>query len=186
MKKFQFHIKSNEGRHECVVSKHELDVIINYLMYEEEVLPENFRKKMLKEVHQKSGCFFMALGEHQYALNIIQLPKMPNQSDNAPCGLKGKFRLEIGGDVLDKVLDNETKEWLQEANGKELTFDDAMKVIARSIPYVWGNDYATAVAEIDNIYKQMSKFTPNCYKEFVYNIGKRGEYYNYIKIACAA
>lgn len=184
MKRFKIYVETKEGNHECVVSKHELMILMDCLI-EIQIWDNLTKERMLKIVNVNPGeslCVSKQFDEiHQYSIKITRLSD-DNSNSKKKSVMSNMYVINFGGNALDKRVPEEIILKFQKVLENEFYFSKAMDLIKMAVPIVWQSDPVNAIAEIDNIYKQISTFPILKHKRFIYRFDDQPESLNYISI----
>lgn len=176
----KFHSFYNEFDSE--MSRGELEVIADYLQDADYITAKSRKNFITLVEHMPQKSMVMLKGND--ALDYICVSKEPHteksteklQQDN---GMTKLFRVEADGMYLNP--ENTDLSFMDSVKDKNLTFKQAIGIVRKCVPVVWGDEHVKALKEIDNIYKQMKRFEPGHEKKFVYRITDDFDF-NYIRI----
>ncbi len=175
-------IHSFYNEYDSEISRGELEVIADYLQDTGYITAKSRKNfiKLVERMPQKS----MVMLKGNDALDYICVSKEPHtekntekpQQDNSITKL---FRVEADGMYLNP--ENTDLSFMDSVKGKDLTFKQAIGIVRKCVPVVWGDEHVKSLKEIDNIYKQMKGFEPGYEKKFVYRVTDDFDF-NYIRI----
>lgn len=154
----------------------ELEVIADYITAKSR---KNFIK-LFERMPQKA----MVMLKDNDALDYICISKEPHTEKNTEKPEQNNnttklFRVEADGMCLNP--ENTDLSFMDSVKDKDLTFKQAIGIVRKCVPVVWGDEHVKSLKEIDNIYKQMKGFEPGYEKKFVYRVTDDFDF-NYIRI----
>lgn len=154
----------------------ELEVIADYITAKSR---KNFIK-LFERMPQKA----MVMLKGNDALDYICISKEPHTEKNTEKPEQNNnttklFRVEADGMCLNP--ENTDLSFMDSVKDKDLTFKQAIGIVRKCVPVVWGDEHVKSLKEIDNIYKQMKGFEPGYEKKFVYRVTDDFDF-NYIRI----
>lgn len=184
MKRFKIYVETKEGNYECVVSKHELMILMDCLEIIQ-IWDDLTKERMLKIINVNPGESLSESKQfdeiHQYSIKITRLSD-DNSNSKKKSVMSNMYVVKFGGNALDKRVPEDIILEFQKVLENEFSFSEAMNHIKMAVPIVWQSDPVNAIAEIDNIYKKISTLPIFHNRNFLYRFDKIPGSLNYISI----